>query len=278
MNNINIHRKIKLLEHENHPYNLILLFALALCVLVGLSDCGGSGNSGSSSSSTMCLNCSGLSGTAYLDCELQQPKGCPSNNEEVRPKVEFPVAAVMSSYVLSAHNYTLHSTDGVNTYSLTVTNTPGTPSSFEGQAASTSSTTKSLAENNNIVNTESLNDFFTQNPYTPLGEQNLSNGEYSKATSQGTLPTTATVGESGKFYTLNTFTNDTMSTLYATTTTTWSLTENTATTAWLCFDYSKTIVGSSGISESNCYNIDNSGNISAVKANVFVNGTTMSFN
>ena len=253
-------------------YKLLVICASPLLLLAGLSGCGG-GNS-SSGGTTIKLSCAGLSGTALLDCKLQG--GSLIVRAATPSTAQFPLQVAMSAYFQAAHNFTINATNGANTYSLQINSTPGDTSTFGEQAASTTSTTEILSENGALINTVYLMGYF-QSPYTPLGEQNLSNGQYTVAANQVALPANATVGQSGQFDTSTTYTSDTMSTVYSTTTTTWSLAASTATTAWLCFNYAELIVGSGAISEADCYNIDTTGDVSTIKANVSVNGTTLNF-
>lgn len=250
---------------------LLVICGLPLLLMACVSGCGGGSSSGGT---TIQLSCAGLTGTALTDCKLQG--GSVVVRAATPSTAQFPLQVAMSAYSEAAHNFTINATNGANTYSLQIDRTPGDTSTLGEQAASTTSTTEILSENGAVINTVFLTGYF-QSPYTPLGEQNLSNGQYTVAANQVALPTNATVGQSGQFDTSTTYTSDTMATVYSTTTTTWSLAASTATTAWLCFNYAEVIVGSGAISEADCYNIDTTGDVSTIKANVSVNGTTLNF-
>ncbi len=183
----------------------------------------------------------------------------------------------MSAFSQASHNYTMNAANGGNTYTLQIGFVPGAPTTFSGLAALTGAETITISKNGAVVSTESVDNYFSASPYTPLGMVNLSNGQYSVVSNQVALPANATVGQSGQFITLTTYTSNSMATIYSTTTETWVLSSNTATTAWLCLNFITTPVGSSAYSGSGCYTIDTTGNVSALKMAITVSGTTLNF-
>jgi hypothetical protein len=65
--------------------------------------------------------------------------------------------------------------------------------------------------------------------------------------------------------------------LYSNTVDTWSLAAASSTTGWFCLNSSTTIVGGAASSESDCYQVDATGNVLAEKAVVSVNGQAVAF-
>ncbi len=184
----------------------------------------------------------------------------------------------MNAFAQTSHNYTINAVDSGNTYTLQYGVTPGAPTTFEGLAASTAAETLTISKNNAVVDTVSLNTYFTTSPFIALGYVDLGNGQYTIDSNQVALPANATVGQSGQIQTETTYTTSSLSTINDTATVSWALSADTATTAWLCANMVDVIVSPpSTISGSTCYKIDTSGNVSALKLAITVNGTTLNF-
>jgi hypothetical protein len=71
------------------------------------------------------------------------------------------------------------------------------------------------------------------------------------------------------------YTDSTKMTVVATTVNTWSLATATTSTAWFCANSVVTPVSGSPSNESDCYQIDQSGNVLALKATVTINGVSV---
>ena len=184
----------------------------------------------------------------------------------------------MNAFAQTSHNYTINAVNSGNTYTLQYGLTPGAPTTFEGLAASMAAETLTISKNNAVVDTISLNTYFTTSPLIALGYVDLGNGQYTIDSNQLALPTNATVGQSGQLQTETTYSINLFNIINDTATVTWALSADTATTAWLCANTVDIIVSPpSTISGSKCYKIDTSGNVSALKFTITVNGTTLNF-
>jgi hypothetical protein len=82
-------------------------------------------------------------------------------------------------------------------------------------------------------------------------------------------------GQSGSIDTETVYTDSTKTTTFATIVNTWSLQSASSSTAWFCANSVVTPVSGSPGSESDCYQIDQSGNVLSLKATVTVNGVTI---
>lgn len=218
--------------------------AIFLLLLSGLSGCGGGGGDGGGSAP---------------------------------PATLFPIGSAMSTFFQTSHSYTLTATNGANTFTIQTSFTPGSASSFEGQATSTYTQSGTVSVNG--VVTGGVNSgvtYFTASPYKNLGYIS-STDQYQVYANQQTLPTNATVEQSGLLDTSTTYTNNTKTVVYATDTETWSLSPDTLTTAWMCIDDTYVIVGSSPVALTHCFKIDTTGNVLALKVSMPINGTTLNF-
>jgi hypothetical protein len=189
----------------------------------------------------------------------------------------FPVASAIASFLQSAHTFNL--SGSVNGVTLTAvdTFTPGPSSMFEGQATST--ITQSATVTNTSTNAQiSTSDtgYFIASPFAFVGDivqSGPSQGQYTVYANQATLPATAAVGASGPLDTETTYANSSK-TLPAVSTTvdTWSLSQATSSTGWWCVNSVTTPTGSTAGNSSQCYQVDASGNVLALKVITSVNG------
>ena len=223
---------------------LLAIFASLLLLLAGLSGCGGGGG-GSSPSTT------------------------PTTTQ-------FPIAGAISAYFQAGHSFTLSGTSGANTISFQVNYASGTTSIFQGQPASTMTQTAVISVNGGAGSTVSGVAYFNASPYQNLGYIS-SDGRYQVYANQQTLPTYATVGQSGQLDTYITYTTNTKAVVYATGTETWSLLADTATTAWACNNDTHTVVGSAPAVITNCFKIDTTGNVLSKTVTMPINGTVVTF-
>lgn len=193
---------------------------------------------------------------------------------------QFPVAAAMSSFAQASHSFTLSATIGSNTETLQASFTLGAASTFGGQSASTLNQSVVISVNGVAGAALTTTSYFSTNPFKKLGGVVTSGSlsrQYTVYANQQTLPTNATVGQSGSFDSYTAYTDSTMSTVYATGTDQWSLSTDTASTAWLCNIDTETIVGSAATPITNCYQIDASGNVLSQTVTFIINGSAVTF-
>jgi hypothetical protein len=103
-------------------------------------------------------------------------------------------------------------------------------------------------------------------------------GRYSVYANQVALPATALVGASGSLDTETAYTYSTKMTVNSTSVETWDLSQATASTGWLCDNVTSTPAGGgSATNFSQCYQVDASGNVLALKIVVRVSGQNVPF-
>lgn len=173
--------------------------------------------------------------------------------------------------------YNLSATNGGNNYTLQLSYVPGAQATFNGQPAFTATETFNLSENGTLLtNVISIN-YFTISPYTNVGGVNQSSGQVAVYANQKALPQLATVGQSGALDTFTIYTDNTGTTVYATGTQTWSLEADTSTTALGCLDETVNLSAGGTDTESDCYQMDERGNVLSLQITLLVNGVTLNF-
>ncbi len=189
---------------------------------------------------------------------------------------QYQIDSAYSAVAQMNQSYNLTSTLNNNTYTLQITYVPGAMSSFNGQPAYTAKVTTVLSEDSVLITNNVQTDYFTISPYFPLGSINA-NGQVTVDTNQTPLPVYATVGQTNLYDTSTTYTDNTLTTIYSVASSTWSLSQDTSTTAFSCINIVGTIIGIGATSESDCYQIDESGNVLSLQVFLLVNGTTLVF-
>jgi hypothetical protein len=172
---------------------------------------------------------------------------------------------------------TLTATDSSgNTYSLTVSNSPGGSMTFNGQVADTSVLALSLSENGVAVSTDDTTAYYLTDPYSPLGLSGTTNGVAWTAvvTSYTPFPTTLTVGSSGSLMSANY--EDSMGNVIGGLTETYTVTADTPSDLLLNIDASGSVNGTS-VTETLTYSITSTGVLSLAQAQITVNGVTLAF-
>ena len=189
---------------------------------------------------------------------------------------QYPVDSAYSAVAQMNQTYNLTSTLGNNTFTLNIIYAPGVMSSFNGQPAYTATLTSILSEDGVLITSNVETEYFTISPYFPLGAINA-NGRVTVNTNQTPLPVYATEGQSNLYDTNTTYTDNTLTTVYSIASSTWSLSPDTSTTAFSCINMVGTIIGVGATSESDCYQIDESGNVLSLQVFMLVNGATLVF-
>jgi hypothetical protein len=172
---------------------------------------------------------------------------------------------------------TLTATDSSgNTYTLTVSNTPGGSMTFNGQIADTSVLAVSVSENGVLVSTDDTTAYYLTDPYTPLGLSGTTNGVAWTATvaSYTPLPATLTVGSSGSLFSANY--EDSSGDLLGGLTETYTVTADTPSDLLLNIDASGSVDGTS-LAQTLTYSVTSSGAVSLAQAQITVNGVTLTF-
>ncbi|MEN3366346.1 MAG: hypothetical protein V7606_3620, partial [Burkholderiales bacterium] len=174
----------------------------------------------------------------------------------------FPIEGAVTTYLTTPRSFTANYTDPQNNdvFVLGYVHTPGADSSFEGNAAKTVNVAVEIKRNGVQVSQSSQVDYFQTSPFRYLGSID-GGGEYSVAANQAALPTTASVGATGNFYTGTSYTNSTKSTVTGTQTTVWSLQRDTPSTALFCTNSTFKSTGNPDLTSSECYKINASGTV-----------------
>jgi len=190
----------------------------------------------------------------------------------------YPIAAAVSTFLQSSNDYTLNATLGADTYQLSWHSEPGTPSVFEGHVASTLNYTNTITKNGSSFAGSALTDYFDVVPFKPFGGINRTLGNYDVASNQQVLPSAALPGQSGFVNNGVRYIDSSKSQILATSVTSWVLEAAGASNAWACLNSAITQAGSASVTtESVCYKIDTSGNVSAMKIDLTINGQTLNF-
>jgi hypothetical protein len=197
-------------------------------------------------------------------------------------------AAALSAYLQASHQNTLSAKDNSgNSYSLQLNATPnpGT-TTFNGTANASSRTeTVNLYRNGLLVANGVSTSYYTLNPYVSLGNVSSTGSPYMIASNQSAVPTTVTVGQSGPLDNDTYYHDSTMSTVDATAVQTYSVLANSSTTLLFCINdvisnvtTQGTTDGMANSTESDCYSVDGSGNISLFSVAIAVSGVSLTFN
>ena len=198
--------------------------------------------------------------------------------------LDFPVEAVFSSLATSVSTFSASAADAAgNSYLLSVDFTPGldkTDTRIYATPLKTFKQTNIVKKNGVIASTINFEDFYLLGPYYFFGSLNnvSDTNNYMKVITHSTLPLTGRVGTAGSFFNgENHIKNAILSpdTWHAT----WSVEADTATTAWLCLNIAMTSTnGPIGLTaETDCYRINQAGNISGFKADITENGIKLNY-
>jgi len=198
--------------------------------------------------------------------------------------IDFPVEAVLASLASTASTFTASATDAAgNNFLLSVGRTPGpdkTDPLIYAASLKTYSQSNTLRKNGNVTATKNFESFYSVSPFYLFGSLNNMYGSNNnmKVTTQLPLPVTSRVGASGVFYkgknyiNNSTLTPDVWNAM-------WSLEADSTTTAWLCINTAITPAnGTTATSvESDCFRINQLGDISGFKADITENGVKLSY-
>lgn len=198
--------------------------------------------------------------------------------EVASPTVTYPFTASISAFLQSTRDYTLNATLGADAYQLKWHSEPGVADSFEGHAASTLKYTNAITKNGSVIAGSALTQYFDVTPFKPFGGINHTLGNYDVASDQQLLPSAALPGQSGFLNNGTRYVDGSKTQAYATSVTRWSLEAAGASTAWACLISTIKQTGSTAMTtESVCYKIDASGNVSTMKIDLTLNGQTLNF-
>lgn len=220
---------------------------LSLCILAGLS----------------------LSACATGNANQNGATNNGSNNGSNNTVTQYPVeAAMLNIYTKERSQKLMGTIDGQNV-SAEIKVTPKGPMVFNNKKVQGAEINTINKLNNQITGQSVAINYFTQNPLVFHGFTD-SSGEYSLATQTTTIPKMATIGDSSKLLTENTYTDSSMAKKIGTYNQDWSLQRDSNNTAWFCIGTSANLLldnDPAGSSEE-CYKINAKGNILSSKVTI----------
>lgn len=158
-------------------------------------------------------------------------------------------------------------------FQLSIASTPTSDGVFLSQTYHRAIESSRVTINGQAGPVASSTVYFTLSPVTLVG--GMDGSGLTIFTSQGALPTAATVGSSGPFTRADTYVSDSNRTLLGQTVMSWTLEADTATTAWACLVYSDI---NNVLFEKDCYRIDAAGTIFNARATLDLgDGTKLTF-
>lgn len=167
--------------------------------------------------------------------------------------------------------------DGVDSYNLAVTTTPGGMTMFNGQMANTNVLTLTVTtRDGTLVSNEDTTAYYLTNPYAPLGFSGTTNGVAWTATvnSFTPLPATLTVGTSGPVLSANY--QDSLGNVIGNLTETYTVTAGGATALYVNVVSAGTLNGTS-VTSTLSFLVTNSGTIYLLEVQMTVNGMTVTY-
>jgi hypothetical protein len=191
-----------------------------------------------------------------------------------------------STFLQSNHSGTLSASNAGDTYSIQYTFTAATTTTTFNGSAPAYSTRSALiiGKDGQQVGAGTATTYYLLNPYVPLGQVELGGTPFAVVTSSTPLPTTFTVGDSGSIYNQTYYHDSTMTLLDASESLTYSVQANTPSTLLFCTTSQISGVTAQGTTdgladgtETDCYTVDTSGNMTFVSVTVSVGGVNLVF-
>lgn len=156
-------------------------------------------------------------------------------NAETMRDAEFPVESVMVAQYQEASDVILYRpVENADTLITQNINTPQQDTTFNGSSVKSTKSVFFLKEGELELSRNEYTLYFQASPYKYMGSK--SSDEYEVASSQILLPKTAKIGDSGKVYTSNAWSDDSKKTPTSDTVVNWTLRAANDNTAWLCED------------------------------------------
>jgi hypothetical protein len=187
-------------------------------------------------------------------------------------------SAQAPSQPINVMSKTLMATDSSgNSWTAAFSSVPGGMATFNGQSANTSVVALTVSKSGVLVVTSDSTEYYLSNPYAPLGISGTANGVPFTFlyTSFTPLPSTLSVGGSGPFSSGNYYTYH-GGPVIGSLTQTYTVTEDSPTALFLNIDSAGSLNGVQE-SETDTYSVTASGAATLVKAQLTVNGTTLTF-
>ena len=182
------------------------------------------------------------------------------------PATSFPISGGLSAFSQKISDFALTAKDGTDVHTMQISYRPGSQQTFEGHLRWTLVRSVIHKVNGVLNSTTSITLYFDVSPYMQWGRL-YSNGNYQVISNQQLLPSSATVGQSGPLDNMKTYSDSSKFLAVKTGAEVWSLDSNTATTAWACNNSTTNDLfdASAKVSASECFKIDQTGNVSAMK-------------
>jgi hypothetical protein len=189
--------------------------------------------------------------------------------------VNYPVAAVVSTFVQTSHTFVLTGTLGGKSSTLTDEYTTQANTTFDGKPALAGLQTTTIRQAGAVTDVTKANLFFTINPYVQLGSTDPDGPVYVVTNQTSNLPATAKIGESGALGVATNYTNSTKTTVADTAVITWTLETDTGANALLCIVTA--VGGRNPITGYECLRIDSTGRVLGKVIKAVSGGLTITF-
>jgi hypothetical protein len=206
---------------------------------------------------------------------------CGGSSDSISSRIEtdFPVEAVFTGVATDGVLVSARAVDGGNTWTLTWEIQPTIEGEFENMPAQQYIGIFTIQQNGSTVLSSIGLNYFTTNPYAPLGLV-LANGNYGvQSKPADVLPATAFVGTGGSLGTITVYEKDDREKVLSTQETTWSLKAgDDDSTAFLC---TQTIAKNSSDQDeattTGCFKINSVGAVLGAKWTLGVGGKSLTF-
>ena len=189
-------------------------------------------------------------------------------------ELSFPLEKSATAHIKSSRTDNLSGSNQGTNFSAVRTRASGPPGMFQGFTRLTSTSTTIFRINGAVFSQDTNITYFSENPLTTYGSISQ-DGTYIVDEQAAYLPTTAKIGAIGNLGTSIRFSDGSLSNQIGSATTTWSLEPDTATTALFCFNF--VVLGSTPGTGSDCYRINQNGDVLGIVVKVTVNGITLTF-
>lgn len=202
--------------------------------------------------------------------------GCGGGGSSSTPPTTYNLDKFTSTYAQAKHDYTLSASSSGNTYSVTLSQVPGSSAMCGTTKAHTTTVTVNISENGSLINNDTYTRYYLLSPFKLLCDYDATSGEVTIYANQKALPAAASLGDSGSFDTATIYYDTSLTTVFGTMTDTWTLNSGSGGNALFCAD-SVTNSNNGSVSESDCYSLDASGNVLGLTVTLTTNGVTLNF-
>lgn len=204
---------------------------------------------------------------------------CGGSSSGIAP--QYPVDSAISAYFQEPHQYTLHASNGGDTYTLDLNYTPEGQQSFGTYYQSTMALSvlraMSISKNGTQLTQSLQMEYFTADPYVQVGAVQDTLNYVTLYSNQKHMSELAAIGDSGQLDSGKVYANNNWFSPIDSIKDSWYLQGQTGSDAELCIrmDYFSFLSGDD--IDTYCYTIDTGGDVLGLTVSLPVNGTTLMF-